>query len=189
MKKSLQLLFFILGLSLLVPSVASAQMMNNANASVTGSPEQIKEQQQEQTEGKLFFDQLQSKQTTCDKLTDSDFEKIGEYIMDQQLGNTNSHIQMNDRIKQMMGDQGEERMHIAIAKSVTSCDKSTTVSSNTNNQQGGVSTMMGLSGYGYGNMMQGFGWGFGIFHLLLALVILIDLILLGVWLWKQINKK
>lgn len=189
MKKVVITLLVIIGIIFLIPSSVSAQMMNYGNPSVTVNPTQIQEQQQEQQEGKLFFDQLQSKQTTCDKLTDGDFEKIGEYIMDQQLGNTNSHIQMNDRIKQMMGDQGEERMHIAIGKSVTNCDKYTAQSGKANSQQGGVSTMMGFGGYGYGNMMQGFGWGFGIFHFLLALVILIDLILLGVWLWKQINKK
>lgn len=38
---------------------------------------------------------------------------------------------------------------------------------------------------GYGNMMGGFyGLGFVIW-----LIVLIDLILLGVWLWKQIQKK
>lgn len=43
---------------------------------------------------------------------------------------------------------------------------------------------------GYGNMMNFGGyWGFGILGGLFWLVVLIDLILLGIWLWKQINKK
>lgn len=37
-------------------------------------------------------------------------------------------------------------------------------------------------GYGYSGMMGG---GFGSF---IALVVMIDLILLGIWLYKQINK-
>jgi len=46
--------------------------------------------------------------------------------------------------------------------------------------------MMGFGNYGnYGNMMG----GFGVIGSLLWIVILIDLILLGIWLWKQINKK
>ena len=43
--------------------------------------------------------------------------------------------------------------------------------------------MMGWGGYGYGGMMNsGLGVVFG-------LVLLIDLVLLGIWLFKQINKK
>lgn len=45
--------------------------------------------------------------------------------------------------------------------------------------------MMGYGNWGY-NMM---GSGFGVLATIFWLVILIDLILLGVWLWKQINKK
>ncbi|EKD85162.1 MAG: hypothetical protein ACD_38C00074G0005 [uncultured bacterium] len=41
---------------------------------------------------------------------------------------------------------------------------------------------MGWGGYGYGMMNSGFG-------ILFSLVVLLDLILLGVWLWKQIQKK
>ena len=43
--------------------------------------------------------------------------------------------------------------------------------------------MMGYGGFG--NMMGGFGFLVSIFWI----VILVDLILLGIWLWKQINKK
>ena len=41
--------------------------------------------------------------------------------------------------------------------------------------------MMGY-GYGYSGMMGG-GFGF-----IVALMVMIDLILLGIWLYKQINK-
>lgn len=43
--------------------------------------------------------------------------------------------------------------------------------------------MMGWGGYGYGGMMTS---GLG---LIFWLVLLVDLILLGIWLWKQIQKK
>ncbi|MDP3987556.1 MAG: hypothetical protein Q8P80_00225 [Candidatus Levybacteria bacterium] len=42
--------------------------------------------------------------------------------------------------------------------------------------------------WGYGNMM-GLGGGFSVFGSLFLIIVLIDLILLGVWLWKQIQKK
>ena len=44
--------------------------------------------------------------------------------------------------------------------------------------------MMGYGGYGYGSMMGGFA-GFGI---ITWIVITVDLVLLGIWLWKQITK-
>jgi hypothetical protein len=44
--------------------------------------------------------------------------------------------------------------------------------------------MMGWS-WNYGNMMNS---GFGFLGSLIYIVLLIDLILLGVWLWKKINK-
>lgn len=44
-----------------------------------------------------------------------------------------------------------------------------------------------MMGYGYG------GWdmmgGAGIFGLLTWLVILVDLVLVGIWLWQQVSKK
>jgi len=53
--------------------------------------------------------------------------------------------------------------------------------------------MMGFGGY-RGMMDWGFsgnaGWGwFGFLHIAFSIVILVDLILLGMWLWKQIQKK
>lgn len=41
---------------------------------------------------------------------------------------------------------------------------------------------------GYGSMMGGAGW-FGFWGSFFGIVVLIDLILLGIWLWKQIQKK
>lgn len=44
-----------------------------------------------------------------------------------------------------------------------------------------------MMGYWNGDMMN---WGgFGLFALLFWIVFLIDSVLLGVWLWKQIQKK
>lgn len=42
-------------------------------------------------------------------------------------------------------------------------------------------------GYGYGDMM-GFG-GYGIICAVISIVVLIDLVLLGVYLWKKIEKE
>ncbi len=43
-----------------------------------------------------------------------------------------------------------------------------------------------MMGFGeYGNNMMG---GFGALSFLFLIVVLVDLILLGIWLWKQIQK-
>lgn len=78
-------------------------------------------QAKEEAEGKALYDKLQAKQSTCADLADADFELIGEYVMGQRLGG--SHIQMNERIKLMMGSAGEEQMHVLIGKSATGCAK------------------------------------------------------------------
>ena len=48
-----------------------------------------------------------------------------------------------------------------------------------------------MMNWGYGNMMDwnqnGFGW-FGFFGFAFWIIILVDLILVGVWLWKKIQK-
>lgn len=44
-----------------------------------------------------------------------------------------------------------------------------------------------MMGYGWGGGMM--GSGFGTLGIILWLVIFIDLVLLGIWLWKQVNKK
>jgi len=42
---------------------------------------------------------------------------------------------------------------------------------------------------GYGNFENMMGGGFGFLGLIFWIVILVDLILLGMWLWKQLQKK
>ena len=45
-----------------------------------------------------------------------------------------------------------------------------------------------MMNWGYGSGMQGWG-GMGTWGLLTWLVVFIDLVLLGLWLWKQLTKK
>lgn len=43
-----------------------------------------------------------------------------------------------------------------------------------------------MMGYGWNNMMGGWG-GFGLLVSLFWIVLFVDLILLGIWLWKKIR--
>lgn len=69
--------------------------------------------------GKALYDEMQAKKTACADVSDSDFELIGEYLMGQMAGA--GHEQMNAMMRQMMGKDGEEQMHIMMAKRVSGC--------------------------------------------------------------------
>ena len=45
-----------------------------------------------------------------------------------------------------------------------------------------------MMNYAYGMMNGFYGWGGNILSIIVYLVVLIDLILLGIFLWKKINK-
>ncbi len=164
----------------LVVHNANAQMMGFYGSQPDNSA--IQSQQQEEQEGKKLLGQVQNKTTTCQKLTDTDFEKIGEYFMGQAIGNTSQHISMNNMMKGMMGEQGEEQMHIAWGKRGSGC--------NTNAQF--APTMMGgggnpMMGYGGWNNMMG-GWnGFGILGWIPMLLFWVLLILGVVALFRYLG--
>lgn len=147
----------------------------------------------EEKEGKVIWEKMQTKQITCDTLTEEDYERLGEYYMGQMVGD--SHEAMNTIMERMMGKDGEEQMHVVMGKRLSGCDTSAV------SPQGGAGFMpmmgmMQMMGEG-GNPMMGYGWnntmgswgGFGFLITLFWVVILIDLILLGVWLWKKIKKE
>lgn len=171
-------LFAVLTIS---PSFAFAQGMMGFSSS---SPDNatIQSQQQEEQQGKRFLDDLNNKTITCSQLKDADFEKIGEYFMGQAIGDTSRHIAMNEMMKGMMGEQGEEQVHITWGKRGSGCD--------TSSQGTGFLPMMWMMGgggnpvMGYGgwnNMMGGWG-GFGwIFMILFWGLIILGILALVKW--------
>jgi putative membrane protein len=196
MKKILLTLsVFIFGL---VPLASSAQgMMSFFNSSIDTAS--ISSQQQEELEGKKLSANLNNKTIACAAITDADFEKIGEYFMGQSLNDTARHIYMNEMMKRMMGEAGEEQAHIAMGKRFSGCDLSAAFPT----QDTGFWPMMGMMGgwwsqniqsnNNYSNypMMGNFsnnpmGWGFGffgsIFMLVLWALIIAGIVTLVKWL-------
>ncbi len=178
----------------------NAQMMGNYQGQTSLSQSDIQNEQNDQDAGQTIYQELQNGQVTCQQLTEDNFDKLGDYFMWKSLGSTQAHAAMDKRITQMMGDQGNTQMHITLGKRGSGCFSNFTVPSNTpsfmmgmmNNvyaNEGGVKNMMGNLGWN-GSMMDwnGFG-GFNLFSFLLFLVIFVDLVLLGAYLWKQIRKK
>lgn len=190
MKKALLfvVVFFLLG-ALFVP--VHAQMMGqwNWNTQGSGSSTLSIEDQEDIATGQKLYEQLQNKQISCSNVQPADFDKIGEYVMQEQLGNNSqTHAQMNQAMQRMMGQQGEENMHIILGERATNC--STNASSSSNNSSFNREGVLPMMGWNWGSGMMGWGGAlgaFGIFAGIFWLVSLIDLILLGIWLWKQIR--
>lgn len=79
--------------------------------------------EQEVAQGGMLYQKMQSKEMSCAQATDADFELMGEYFMEQNMPMTD-HDMMNDRLKAMMGDEGEEMVHMNIGKHGSKCDES-----------------------------------------------------------------
>jgi len=144
--------------------------------------------------------------TPCGKLTEKQFEIIGDYLMEQIHPG-----QAHEAMDRMMGGEGSESlrlMHIAMAKRMYCNNISDAVNygmmggfGRTN--YGGMTDMMGgtffgsnMMGYGSGyGMMGNYGYGFGYWSFInfLSIVLLLGLIILVyLWimkLWRDVFKK
>src|SRR3989344_3395226 len=201
MKKYLSLTIVILSLSFAFPAFSFAQGMMGFPSSSSNSAA-LQSQQQEEQEGKQFLDNLNNNTVTCSQLKDADFEKIGEYFMGQSIGDTSRHIAMNEMMKSMMGEQGEEQIHVTWGKRGSGCDTSAAFPS----QGAGFMPMMWMVGSAFapwsfggtkggGNPMMGFGgnnimggWnGFGLLGWIPILLFWILLILGVVALFRYLG--
>ena len=138
--------------------------------------------------------------TPCSKLTESQLENLGDYLMEQ-IHPGQAHEVMD----KMMGGEGSESlrlMHIAMAKRLYCNDINDAVNYGTmgygvmgglgRTNYGGMINMMGYdSGYG---MMGNYGYGLGYLSFLnfLYVVLLIGLVILVyLWiikLWREVFK-
>lgn len=158
-------------------------MMGSSSSSVNSAT--IQSQQQEEQEGKKFLDDLNNKTVSCSQLKDADFEKIGEYFMGRAIGDTSRHIAMNEMMKSMMSEQGEEQVHVAWGKRGSNCDTSSQVVGFMPTMGGGGANSM----MGFGNVMGWDSFGFVFLTWVFWIVALVDLILLGILLWEKIKKE
>ncbi len=146
------------------PSVVFAQGMMGNWGSSSSSAISDDHTAREEAEGKEIWEKLQAKQLECKNLTNDNYDSLGEYFMGQSIGNTQRHAIINQMMTNMMGEEGEKQMHIAMGKRLGSCEPNAQVPSSGAGLMpmmwmmgGGGNPMMGYSGWG--NMM---GWGFGI---------------------------
>jgi len=151
MKKliSLTTLIFILSYTLPAPSLAQGMMGFNNPAVQSDDGHTAREE----AEGKAIWENLsagrqgsvsggQDGGLTCADLTDENFGVLGEYFMGQMAGD--SHEAMNNMMIRMMGEEGEEAMHVAMGKRISGCEPNAAIPQNMMNS--GMMQMMLGSG-------------------------------------------
>ncbi len=199
MKKIILLLSVVAFFLLVKPSFA--QMMGSYQGQTPLSQSDIQSEQDMQNAGLQIYQNLQNKKITCQNLTSQDFEKLGEYFMGQAAGSTENHVYWDNELQQMMGKQGDTQMHIVWGERGSGCLSNAPIPSNVPsffqgmmsghryspqaNANGGKNT---VPGFGYGMMGGYYGWGGNILSLAIWFVVLVDLILFGVLLWKRIKR-
>lgn len=117
----------------------------------------------EQTQGRALVDQVRSGAKHCSDLSSEDFDHVGEYVMGRALGSISAHQAMNDRMKAMMGDGAESRMHQLLGQRYTGCSQNSSTSGGGMMGNGGMmggswddwDSMMGSGDYSW---MMGSGW-------------------------------
>lgn len=108
----------------------------------------------EQRQGGELAAQLRSGAATCDDLSNEDFDHVGEYVMRRFLGSTAAHQAMNDRMRAMMGDQGEQRMHQLLGRRYAGCSGTAGASPGGGMGPGMMGGYNGNGDGGWGPMMR-----------------------------------
>ena len=136
----------------------------------------------EEAEGKIVWEKLQAKQIQCSDLSDDELGVLGEYFMGQMMGD--SHEAMNNMMIQMMGEEGEEQMHVVMGKRLSGCDTSAAFPSESSGWMPMMNMMWGgnnMMNFGFGTF-GGFGW---IFMILWWVLIIAGIVALIKWLASQ----
>ena len=136
MKKIFTLAILIFAFSLSVPSLSFAQGMMDFNNTSTQNDDG--HTAREEAEGKEIWGKLQSGELKCEDLSDENFGALGEYFMGQMAGD--SHEAMNNMMIAMLGEEGEEEMHVAMGKRMSDCEPNAAMPQNMMN--GGMMQMM-----------------------------------------------
>lgn len=71
--------------------------------------------------GKALAAQVESGDATCSRLSDDQFEHLGEYAMDRMVGSRAAHEAMNDRMARALGAGNADRMHELMGRRYAGC--------------------------------------------------------------------
>lgn len=74
------------------------------------------------SQGEQLYKQLMQKQVTCNNLSSTDLAKIGQYLMHQQIGNTNQQAQVNMMMNTLLGGDGMMKVSAMMGEHATGCN-------------------------------------------------------------------
>ena len=74
----------------------------------------------EEAEGQQIWASLRAEDLACEQLTEGQHASLGEYFMGQMLGD--SHSAMNTMMTHMIGEEGEEEMHVVMGQRMSGCE-------------------------------------------------------------------
>jgi len=184
----------------LLPNFSFAQGMMGNN--MTGGVDTVTQNDNGHTasgeaEGEAIQEKLQMQELNCGNLSDDDFHSLGMYFMGLMAGD--SHEAMDTMMEKMMGEEGEEQMHIAMGKRMSDCEPDAPMPQSMTN--GGMMPMMmnmmmggGMMGSGNNSMIGNFaanptswfGWGLGwIFMILFWGLVILAIVALIKWIMNQ----
>jgi hypothetical protein len=95
------------------------------------SQENYNQTSEDEKQGQTIYSNVMGGQVNANQLNNDDLEKVGEYFMGRMVGNTQRHVFMNQIITNMMGESGEEAVHINMGRRYIN-SYSQTVSPNNN---------------------------------------------------------
>jgi hypothetical protein len=128
--------------------VCSRSLPAPALASLTG----------EVSQGRAIAAKVQAGTTSCSKLSDTDFEHLGDYVMDRMIGSRSAHQAMNDRMESMMGSVTADRMHQVLGRRYAGCPANGTTGMMGGGGMMGGAGMMGSNSSNWNSMMSSGNW-------------------------------
>lgn len=147
---------YAIGIVLLLITLASSQGMMGG---VQVTAEEVNQTKHDEAEGFAIWTKVQNRELSCGSLTDDQYELLGEYFMGQSAGDY--HAAMNKRMQQMMGESGEEQMHISMGRQYSGCSQTTYPQGNWNTGSMMSWGVPGLMGYGMMGGAMAFGALYG----------------------------
>ncbi|MDP4007894.1 MAG: SHOCT domain-containing protein [Candidatus Peregrinibacteria bacterium] len=190
MKKILTLAILIFAFSLSVPLLSFAEGMMDFNNTSTQNDDG--HTAREEAEGKEVRGKLQAGELKCEDLSDENFGALGEYFMGQMTGD--SHEAMNNMMIAMLGEEGEEEMHVAMGKRMSDCEPNAAMPqnmmmgggmmgdwSNSSALNNNLTNPMSMMNFGFAPF-AGFGW---VFMILWWVLIIAGIVALVKWITGQ----
>lgn len=121
----------------------------------------------EQREGAALVKALDTGKRDYKSMSEQDLERIGEFWMGRMIGSTQTHEAMNARMRQMLGAQGDARMHELMGQRYARLTTSSSSGDSSPGNYGGCPYGPGMMGgdndgcaYDRGWMMDG-GYDYG----------------------------